>query len=134
MNILWLEKRGMNFRDNDERITGSDIGNYRVNTPTYSIPAKNGRVYAIEVMRCDKWVWRKTHKVTGKPLKHAKRELVTSNAASLSAFYYDEDGLCCGDLAIWREANENTRPYTERGILDIVNSFAAQPYDAIRYV
>ena len=134
MNILKLEKRGCDFTANDERVKDSDIGNYRVTTTGYDIHAKNGRDYFIEVIRTDRWNTRVTHKVTGKPLKHPKRELVTACAASLTACYIDEDGFCYADLALWREANEKTRPYTIEGILDIVNTFAAVPYDAIEFV
>lgn len=135
MNILKLEKRGMDFRTDDGRVTGSDIGNYRVCTPIdCPVPAKNGRAYFLEIMRADKWNWRKTNKRTGKPLKCAVKELLTSNAAHLTAQFTDEDGNSWGDVALWREAWEQGHPYTERGILDMVNAFAAQPYDAIEYV
>lgn len=134
MNILYLEKRGMDFRADDERVKDSDIGNYRVCTGGYDILGKNGKRYCIEVMRGDKYVWRKTHKRTGKPLKHAKHELVTENAAYLDACWKDADGFCYKDLAVWRGVSDGSHPYTERGILDMVNSFAAVPYDAVRYV
>jgi hypothetical protein len=135
MNILKLEKRGMDFRADDERVAGSDIGNYRVCTPSdLPVLARDGRVYWLEFTRATKYAYRKTHKITGKPLKHAIRETVTENAAHLSASFTGEDGFTYGDLALWRDAWENARPYTEAGILELVNRFSALRYDAIAFV
>ena len=136
MNILYLEKRGCDFSPNDERVKASDVGNYRVTTPGYTVPGKSGRTYCLEIIRSDKWNYRRTHKITGRTLKHTKRELVSTCAAGLTgACYIDEtDGCCYGDLNLWRESDTNTRPYTLAGILDLVNSFAAIHYDAIEFV
>lgn len=134
MATLRLEKRGCDFSPNDERVRGSDIGNHRVCTGDFSIPAKNGRTYHIEFGWADKWQTRYTNKRTGKPLAHPVRELVAPCVAHLTACFRDEDGCCWGDSSLWHLAWDDPKPYTERGILDIVNAFAAVPYDRIEYV
>ena len=135
MNILKLEKRGMDFAANDARVTGSDIGNYRVNTGGYTVRAKDGLDYFIEVTRADKYAVRRVSKRTGKPLKRAVRELEAANIAYFSAWFIDpEDNICKGSIPWFSEAWKHPRPYTTQGILDIVNRFAAVPYDGIEFV
>lgn len=134
MNILKLEKRGCDFSPFDDTVRGSDIGNYRLVTGDYSVPAANGMTYYLEFHHYDKWTTRRTNKRTGKPLARPVRELVANNVAGVSAYYLDDDGVCWGDVGVWEAAHDEPRPYTEAGILDIVNSFAAQHYDAIEYI
>lgn len=134
MNTLYLQKRGCDFSPNDERVRSSDVGNYRVNSTGFTVRGKNGRYYAIEVIRADKWNYRRTHKVTGRPLKHTKKELVSNCAAVLTAACYQDSNGCWNDLEVWRETDKVTRPYTLQGILDLVNSFAAIHYDRICFV
>lgn len=134
MNTLKLEKRGCEFSPYDETVKGSDIGNYRVCTPFYDIPAKNGRQYFLEIFHYDKYITRYTNKRTGKPLSRPVKELAALNVCAVNACFRDENGICYGDTSIWRENHETPRPYTEQGILDIVNSFSVNHYDAIEYV
>lgn len=134
MNTLKLVKRGCDFSPNDARVIGSDIGNYRVCTDDLSVRAKNGRAYHLEIFRGDKWVTRYVNRRTGKPLARPVRELVASSVAFVNACYKDADGIWWGDPSVWESAYTDPKPYTERGILELVNSFAAVPYDRIEYV
>lgn len=134
MNILKLEKRGCDFAPNDERVSASDIGNYRVSTTGYTVRAKDGKTYYLDLMRTDKWVRRTLNKRTGKPLKNPIRELVAPNIIGLWCAYMDEDGCAWGNGELERDIYGSGFPYTMRGILDAVNSFAAVPYDAIEFV
>jgi hypothetical protein len=134
MNILKLEKRGCDFSENDLAVAASDIGNHRLCTPGFTVPAKNGKAYFLEFTHGNKWRTRTTNKRNGKPLKHPVRELVAHGIAFCDACYEDADGCCWRDNALWRAAYNEPRPYTEAGILDIVNSFAAEHYDRIEYV
>ena len=133
MNTLKLEKRGCDFSPFDERVRGSDVGNYRVCTTDFNLPAKNGKTYHLEIFRGDKWQTRYTNKRTGKPLARPVRELIAPCVAFVNACYDDEDGICWGDTSVWKNAYNEPRPYTIAGILDLVNSIAAQPYDAIEF-
>lgn len=134
MATLKLEKRGMDFVTGDERVTGSDVGNYRVTTNGYDIPGRNGRTYHLEVMRGDKYRTRYTNKRTGKPLAKPVREMVASCVSFVNACYRDADGCCWGDCSLWQDAFDKPRPYTVAGILDLVNSFAAVHYDSVEFV
>ena len=134
MNTLKLEKRGCDFNPFDSSVFSSDIGNYRVCTGDYTVRAKNGKTYFLEFTHFDKYRYRSTHKRTGKPLKHPVRELVAACVAHVDACYIAEDGFCYGDIAVWRDCFDTPRPYTVAGILDIVNSIAAVPYDGIEFV
>ena len=133
MNILKLEKRGMDFSPADEICKASDIGNHRLVTGDYTIPAANGKTYYLEFLHSNKYQTRRTNKRTGKPLAHPVRELVAENIVCANAYFRDADGVCWGDPAVWRKSYDAPRPFTMAGILDIVNSFAAQHYDAIEF-
>lgn len=134
MNILKLEKRGCDFSPFDESVKGSDIGNYRLVTGDYNIPASNGKTYFLEFMHNNKYMTRTTNKRTGKPLARPVRECIAQNIVCTIAYFRDDDGVCWDDPNIWRKSYDEPRPYTLQGILDIVNSFAAVPYDRIEFV
>lgn len=133
MNILKLEKRGMDFSPADEICKASDIGNHRLVTGDYTIPAANGKTYYIEFMHTNKYTTRTTNKRTGKPLARPVRECVAQNIVCTNAYYIDKDGVCWGDTSVWKKSYDAPRPYTMAGILDIVNSISAQHYDAIEF-
>ena len=134
MSILKLEKRGCDFNAHDDAVRFSDIGNYRVCTSGYTVRAKNGKDYFLEFTTGTKYRTRTENKRTGKPLKHPVREVVASGVAFCDACYEDAEGYCWRDNALWKTAYNEPRPYTEAGILSIVNSFAAEHYDSIEYV
>ena len=134
MNILKLEKMGCDFSPFDDSVKNSDIGNYRVTTGDFNVPAKNGETYFLEFSRYDKWQTRYHNKRTGKPLARPVRELVAPCVTSVSAYFEDDERVCWGDVSVWKIAYNEPRPFTKQGILDIVNSIAAQHYDAIEFV
>ncbi len=134
MNILKLEKRGMDFIPNDERVRGSDIGNYRVCTGDYTVRAKDGNTYFLDLMRTDAYTSRTLNKRTGEPLKHPVRELVAPNTVAMWCAYMDADGRAWGNAEMERDIYGSHFPYTVAGILDAVNSIAAVPYDGIEFV
>lgn len=129
--ILYLEKRGCNFfhADTEERL--SDIGNYRVCTHGESIKGKDGNMYFLEFAL---WSNRKkarfTHKVTGKPLKHVKYDIINPCAVAIDTQYTNAAGC-------WRNCNLETDlytknySYTQADILLIVNEISVHKYDRI---
>lgn len=134
MNILKLEKLGMDFNPNDERVSGSDVGNYRVSTGDYTVRAKDGKTNYLDLMRTDAYTRRTLNKRTGKPLKNPVRELVATNIVGIWCAYLDENGVAWGNGTLECDIYGSHFPYTVSGILAAVNSFAAVPYDGIEFV
>lgn len=132
MAILYLERRGCEFFGGDYK--ESDIGNYRVTTPGEIIPGKDGKMYCVEFGVYDRYDYRKTHKITGKPLKHSKRELTMTCAMSLDTQYTDVNGMSWCNLELETEFYKNPRKYTAENILEFVNSISTEHYDSIVYV
>ena len=128
-NVLFLEARGCYFWEDDESVAGLDVGNYRVCTCDF-LPAKNGRAYFMEFSRYDRRETRKTHKITGKPLKHPKTEITVKNALHLSTQFDDERGSWA-DVKIAREIHDKKRIYTKDSILTTVNEISIKQYDEI---
>lgn len=134
MNYLFLEKRGMNFTAGDPINKESDVGNYRVTTPGYTVRGKNGRLYHLDVMRGDRLNYRTVNKRTGATLKKPVYDVVMTNAVFIDASFYDDAGNCYGDVDVFKAAFNNPRKYTIAGILDAVNEFSADHYDAIEFI
>lgn len=135
MKELLLERRGCEFWKQDEQIKKeSDIGNYRLVTPGETITLKDGRKMLFEFGNCDRYVYRKTHKVTGKPLKHVKRELAMTTALTVGTQFENSAG-CWRDSVMEREFYALPPvKYTEKNILNYINSVSADHYDKITYV
>ena len=75
MKELKLKKMGCNFHNTGT--AQSDIGNYRVRTTDYEVKGKDGNMYFLEfTLWRDRKQARYTHKITGKPLKHVKYEII----------------------------------------------------------
>lgn len=131
-NILYLRKMGLNFWDDE--IAKSDIKNYRVRTLDECVPGKDGRLYFIEfsLWRNRKQV-RYTHKVTGKPLKYPKYDIINPQAVAIDTEYSDANGS-------WRNATLEERLHTKNysyntaDILAIVNEISTQKYDSVVFV
>ena len=131
-NILYLRKMGLNFWDDET--AQSDIKNYRVRTLDECVPGKDGRLYFLEfsLWRNRKQV-RYTHKVTGKPLKHPKYDIINPQAVAIDTEYSDANGS-------WRNATMEERLHTKNysyntaDILEIVNEISTQKYDSIVFV
>ena len=130
-NYLYFEKRGCNFFGND--YPESDIKNYRITTPGYTVLLKDGRRFCFEFTVRDKYRYRKENKRTGEKLKKPVHELVTTCAAFMSNSFENERGTWC-DCAMQRDFNDSNVKYTESVILEYINSVSAVHYDGIRYI
>ena len=117
---LYLEKRGGDFYDDERRLNElSDVGNFRVGIYDYSIAAKNGRNYILEFGTYTRYTYRKTHKVTGKPLKHEIREIDIENALHIDTEFKREetrefDGkkfMCSSRVALRCLARKSCQPF-----------------------
>lgn len=135
---LYLEKRGCNFFANDNISDVSDVGNYRVGCYKNRVVGKDGNKYILEFTEYDKYTWRNTHKKTGKPLKHLKRELVLAHALHVSTEYdrMTEYGipLSFANLNLEREMMGTPRLYTLKNILVVVNEISVDKYDQIEFL
>lgn len=135
---LMFERRGCEFFEGDKARVESDIGNYRITTPGEIVPGKDGKMYCLEFENYDRYDTRTTAKKTGKKLKHPVRELTMTNAARIDTQYTDysetQYGLSYCNLDMERDFYATPRKYTEKNILDYVNSISSEHYDAIIYV
>lgn len=132
-NVLKFERRGCEFwKDAPER-KESDIGNYRITTPGEIIPGKDGRMYCLEFGSYDRRDIRRTNKRNGRPLLHPVSELVMTCATHIDSQFSDDRGSWC-NLEMETEFYKTPRKYTEKNILDYVNSISTQKYDKIAYV
>jgi hypothetical protein len=142
MNYLDFEKRGCNFFSGDEVSKESDIGNYRICTPGEIVPLKDGRKMLFEFTCSARQIWRYNNKRTGEKLKKPVLDSVFTCAACMDTEYSKPEVTSGGyewksswrDLNMEREFYKNPRKYTEKNILDYINSVSSVHYDAIRYV
>lgn len=132
MKTLYLEKRGCNFSSNDENVKCSDVGNYRVCAE--NIQGKDGNVYFLEFCHWTKYVYRTTHKRTGKELKHPVRELENINALFIRTCHTGKDGLSWGNLKLENEIVNLKLDYTIDGILAAVNYISIEHYNKIEFI
>lgn len=140
---LYLEKRGGDFYDDERRLNQlSDVGNFRVGIYDYSIKGKNGRNYILNFGTYTRYTYRKTHKVTGKPLKHEIKEVEMENALHIDTQYKREetreiDGkkFMCSyrDLKLEEEIYSMKLSYTLADILKVVNYISAEQYTDIAF-
>lgn len=135
---LILEKRGCDFHKNDNIGKYSDVGNHRVGVYDHSIRGKDGRMYIIEFVCSQHFTWRKTHKITGKPLKHEVREVILPYGLFVNTEYEERKN---GEdwISSWRnsvleaEIHAMHIPFTLDGILQAVNYISADHYDSIKF-
>lgn len=138
MNYLDFEKRGCNFFPGDKDADESDIGNYRITTPGEIVPLKDGRKMLFEFSCYDRTIWRYHNKRTGAKLKKPVVDSVFTCAMHIDTEYSKQEKG--GWFSSWRDLNMETefyktpRKYTEKNILDYINSVSSAHYDAIRYV
>ena len=134
---LVLEKRGRNVHHAEGWCKGhredkSDVGNYRVGSYDYSIVGKDGIRYIVEFGFANGM--RFTHKVTGKPLKHPKRDPEYADYMHINTQYENEDG-CWRNLAIEQEIYDKHFEYSISGILAAVNYICGEDrYTEIEFV
>ena len=130
-NVLFLEKRGCNFWDDSPESRASDVGNYRVCTHGESVPMKNGGKYFFEFsLWRDRKQERKTHKVTGKPLKHPKMETINPFALAINT-EFSRDGGSWRDCAMETQLYEKNYSYTLHDILEVINGVSTATYNKV---
>lgn len=131
-NVLYLKKMGLDFW-NDEIVT-SDINNYRVRTLGETIPGKDGKMYFLEFsLWRDRKQIRYTHKITGKPLKHATFDIINRCGMAIDT----EFTYCNGswrNYTLEKTLSEKNYSYTQAGILAAVNEISTNTYTKIVFV
>ena len=138
---LQFERRGCEFFAGDPDNEESDIGNYRITTPGEIVPLKDGRMMLFEFGCYDLQIWRYHNKRTGEKLKKPVLDSVFTCAMRIDTEYSKPEKT--GDYewrSSWRDLNmenefyKTPRKYTEKNILDYVNSVSAVQYGRIEYV
>lgn len=131
-NVLYLKKMGLDFWD-DEPIK-SDVNNYRVRTLGETIPGKDGRMYFLEFsLWRDRKQIRYTHKTTGKPLKHAKFDIINHCGMAIWTEYTENRGSW-GNITLEKALNEKNYSYTQADILAAVNEISTETYTNIIFI
>jgi hypothetical protein len=131
-NVLYLEKMGIDFWK-DENVK-SDINNYRVRTLGETIPGKDGKMYFLEFsLWRDRKQVRYTHKITGKPLKHAAFDIINHCGMSIDTEFTNDRGSW-RNCTLEQKLNEKNYSYTQAGILAAVNEISTNIYTKIVFV
>lgn len=136
MEKFKLEKRGCDFFAGDDIANYSDVTNYRVGVYSYDIPGKDGRDYIVEFHHFDRYETRTTHKRTGAPLKHPKRELQQKNALCIDTQYEKDETdstgrrwrSCWRNSALEAEVHALHLPYTIEGIEKALEYITGKEY------
>lgn len=131
-NVLYLKKMGLDFW-RDEKVK-SDINNYRVRTIGETVPGKDGNVYFLEFhLWRDRKQVRYTHKITGKPLKHAAFDVINNCGMAIDTEYTNDRGSW-RNCTLEQKLNEKNYSYTQAGILAAVNEMSTNTYTKIVFV
>lgn len=130
---LFLEKRGCDFFKDDRINQLSDVGNYRVGSYNYSIEGKDGINYILEFTNWKRYKYRKTHKRTGKPLKHEIKEIFNENALHIDTEYENENG-CFRNCKLENIIYEMNLNFTINDILKAVNLISKDKYTDIKFI
>ena len=131
-STLYLKKMGIDFWK-DENVK-SDLNNYRVRTLGETIPGKDGKVYFLEFsLWRDRKQVRYTHKITGKPLKHAAFDIINHCGMAIDTEYTNDRGSW-RNCTLEQKLNEKNYSYTQAGILAAVNEISTNTYTKIVFV
>ncbi|MFQ9218273.1 hypothetical protein [Sellimonas intestinalis] len=131
--ILYLEKRGCDFLNNDYDVKVlSDVGNYRVGIYDYFIHGKNGRNYILNFGGYDKKDMERYDK-NGKELKLPKTKVIQKNALHIDTQYEDENGIY-RDLELEENLRNRSYAYTLADILKCVNEISEEQYTEIQFI
>lgn len=133
MKTLYLEKRGCDFFHYDPIEKLSDVGNYRVCTPTASVIGKDGNTYFLEFGRYNKRRIRTTNKRTGAKLKHPVIETVMVNALHIDTCFSDNNGSW-RNCKLENELSNKNYTYTLADILKAVNDISVDKYGNIEFI
>ena len=121
-NVLFLEKMGCDFWKDEP--SQSDIKNYRVRTHGEVIPGKDNKMYFLEFhLWRDRKQVRYTHKITGKPLKHAAFDIINPNGVAIDTEYSNEKGSW-RNCTLEADITAKNYSYTKADILTIVNEIS----------
>ena len=130
---LYLKKMGCDFWHGDKINTVSDVGNYRVRTLGECIKGKDGNIYFLEFTQGTKFAYRKTHKKTGRPLKHEVKEIILEHALWLDTEFTNEAG-CWRNCKLEEEIHKTPLLYTLENILKVANEISVDTYTSIEFV
>ena len=131
-NILYLKKMGLDFWSGET--IKSDVTNYRVRTLGESIRGKDGKMYFLEFsLWRDRKQVRYTHKVTGKPLKHAKFDIINPCGMAIDTEFTDKLGSW-RNYTLEKAISEKNYSYTQADILAVVNEISKDNYTKIVFV
>lgn len=131
-NVLYLKKMGLDFHKNEP--VKSDVGNYRVRTLGETIPGKDGRMYFLEFsLWRDRKQVRYTHKINGKPLKHAAIDIINPCGMEIDTEFTNDRGSW-GNYTLEQDLYKNNYSYTQADILAAVNEISTNTYTKIIFV
>ena len=131
-NVLYLKKMGLDFHDNEP--VKSDVKNYRVRTLGETIPGKDGRMYFLEFsLWRQRKQYRYTHKITGKPLKHAAIDIINPCGMSIDTEFTDDRGSF-SNLTLEKAIHDKNYSYTQADILAAVNEISTNTYTKIIFI
>jgi hypothetical protein len=131
-NVLFLKKMGLDFWEDET--AQSDINNYRVRTLGETIPGKDGKMYFLEFhLWRDRKQVRYTHKTTGKPLKHAKFDIINHCGMAIDTEFTNDSGSW-RNCTLESKLNEKNYSYTQADILAAVNEISTNTYTKIIFV
>jgi hypothetical protein len=131
-NVLYLKKMGLDFWKDEP--AQSDINNYRVRTLGETIPGKDGRMYFLEFsLWRDRKRSRYTHKITGKPLKHAKFDIINHCGMAIDTEFTNDSGSW-RNCTLESKLNEKNYSYTQADILKAVNEISTNTYTKIIFL
>lgn len=135
-NLLYLREMGMN----DNSIT-TDIKNHRVRVIENVDIVYKGTAYNMffEFWQCDRNVYRRENKRTGKPLKKPILETVLKDRVHIDTQFEREETDRNGRkwFSSWRKCDleeefyKENHAYTKKDIRDIVNKYAVKKYDGV---
>jgi hypothetical protein len=130
-NVLYLEKRGCDFWNDEPARSISDVGNYRVCTHGEVVPGKDGNVYHLEFRFWrDRKKARYTHKTTGRPLKHIKYDIINPCGVAIDTQHTNDRGSW-RNCKLEADISEKNYSYTKADILTIVNEISTATYTEI---
>ena len=128
-NVLYLKKMGLDFWPDEP--AKSDVNNYRVRTLGETIPGKDGRMYFLEFsLWRDRKQVRYTHKITGKPLKHAAFDIINASGLHIDTEFTDNRGSW-GNIKLEKAIHDKNYSYTQADILAAVNEISTNTYTKI---
>lgn len=131
--ILYLQKRGCDFWEDDIISELSDVGNYRVGAYNYSITGKNGIHYTLDFSHTERYHFRKTNVKTGQLLKKPVKEIINRNALSIDTCFKTKEGSY-RDLKLEDQVRELNLNYTLDDILKAVNFISKDRYSKIEFI